>query len=147
MVFFLLSLCLMTVLLAGVRIYRSTVQMGEDRFLSRTAVQYLTTRVHQADCAGQLSVEDFEGIQALVFRETIDGTAHKTLVYCHGGFLKELFCTDAGSFRPSDGEQLFALEQLQLQLTPSLLQAVITLPDGTCQEICLYLRSHGGTGP
>jgi hypothetical protein len=66
MVFFLLAVCLMTVLLTGVRIYRNTVQQGQALFLSRTAAQYLTTRVHQADCTNQLSIEDFDGSRALV---------------------------------------------------------------------------------
>lgn len=147
MVFFLLAVCLMTVLLTGVRIYRNMVQQGQALFLSRTAAQYLTTRVHQADCTNQLSIEDFDGTQALVFRETIDDAAYKTLVYCHEGYLKELFCPEAGHFRPSDGEKIFALESLRVQLAPSLLQAQITLPDGTCQEISLYLRSGEVTGP
>jgi hypothetical protein len=147
MVFFLLSVCLMTLLLTGVRIYRNTVEQGESRFLNRTAVQYLTTRVHQADCRNQLSVESFDGIKALVFREEIDGEIYKTMVYCHEGYLKELFCAEDGHFRPSDGEKLFALEDLQLQLEDSLLQIQVTLPDGVCRQISLHLRSREVTVP
>lgn len=141
-VFFLLSVCLLTVLLTGVRIYRNTVQQGEGYYLSRTAVQYLTTRVRQADRRGQLSVESFEGIPALVCREEIQGEGYKTLVYCHDGFLKELFCAEAGHLHPADGEKLFALQALQLQLEPPVLLAQITLPDGSCRQIRLHLRSQ-----
>lgn len=147
MVFFLLSLCLMTLLLTGVRIYRNTVAQGESRFLSRTAVQYLTTRVHQGDCQNQLSVETFDGTGALVFREEIDGEIYKTMVYCHEGYLKELFCAEKGHFRPSDGEKLFALQSLELTLEDSLLQIQVTLPDGACRQIRLHLRSREVTSP
>lgn len=142
MVFFLLSICLLALLLAGVRLYRNTVAQGESRFLRCTAVQYLTTRVHQADCRNPLAVEVFDGTNALVFREEIDGEIYKTMVYCHEGFLKELFCAEGGHFRPSDGEQLFALQDMELKLEDSLLRIQLTLPDGTCRNVHLYLRSR-----
>lgn len=142
MVFFLFALCLLLVLLTGARIYRSTVQAGSTCFDTRTAAQYLTTRLHQSDCRDQVTVETFSGTDALVFREEIGGSGYLTMVYCYGGSLRELFCTETGSFSPGDGELLFPLQNLSLEKQGDVILAELTLPEGEHLFLTIQLRSE-----
>lgn len=147
MVFFLFALCLLTVLLTGAKVYRQTVSQGQALSDSRTAIRYLTTRVRQADSAGQIALDRFDDADALVFYEEIDGELYKTLVYCHKGYLRELFCSDAGMFSAEDGETILPLKQLLLRDDGNCIQMQLFLPDDSSYALTLHLRSRGEALP
>ncbi len=134
MTFALLALCLMGVLLTGAGVYQRLVRSGRRNDDSRTAALYLTTRVHQAET---VRLEDFCGYEALVFPQEAAGEAYLTRVYCHEGWMKELYCSAEASLTPADGERLFPLERLDMVLKGNCLkldtgdyQLVFTLPAG-----------------
>lgn len=137
LVFVLFALCLLLVLLTGAGIYRNLVRRGEESFVRRTAVQYIATRVRQARA---VAVEDFGGGKALVFPETIDGETYLTRVYCHEGWLMELFSTVDADLSPEDGERLLEAEPVELDREGNLL----TVKTGG-QKLYLHLRE--GEGP
>lgn len=147
LVFGVFAVCVLAVLLTGADVYKGLVDRGAEDYDRRTAAQYITTRVRQADAAGSVSVEDFGGQSALVLREEINGKTYLTRVYCYDGFIRELFTAENGSFSPEDGEKLLEAEQLSFSLDGDLLSAQITLPGGTAQTISLYLRSGEGAWP
>lgn len=132
LVFVLFALCLLLVLLTGAGIYRGLVRRGEETFAARTVVQYVATRVRQART---VTVADFEGCEALVFPEIIDGETYLTRVYCYEGWLMELFSADTAALSPEDGEKLLEAEALQVSLEEDLL----TVEAGK-QTIYLHLR-------
>lgn len=135
------AVCILSVLLTGADAYHRLV--GRDRlsYDRRTAGQYLSTRVRQADRAGQVRVDAFGGADALVFTEEIDGVVYETLVYCHDGYLRELFVSAAGKFSPEDGEKVLRAQGLTLSLDGALLTAELTGPAGEVQPLTLFLRS------
>ena len=65
--------CVLAVLLTGASAYRRLTQRDQEAYLRRTCVQYLATRVRQADSRDRVSVESFGGADALVLTET-DGS-------------------------------------------------------------------------
>lgn len=138
------TLCLLLVLLSGAKVYRRLAADGARQYTCRTAAQYLTTRVRQAD---SLQVENFAGTDALVFPETVNGRAYLTRVYCYDGNLRELFTAREGTFSPEDGEILFPAQALSLTLEKDCLQVVITLPDEKQQSLILYLPAGKGDAP
>ena len=137
LVFLLFALCLLLVLLTGAGVYRGLVRRGEERYAARTTVQYIATRVRQA---GDVAVEEFGGCKALVFPETIDGERYLTRVYCHEGWLMELFSTGTAELSPEDGERVLEAEDLLVQLEGNLL----TVRTG---EQTLYLHLREGELP
>lgn len=141
LVFGVFAVCILAVLLTGADVYKGLVDRGAEDYDRRTAAQYVSTRVRQADAAGSVSVEDFSGQPTLVLREEINGTTYLTRVYCYDGYIRELFAAESGSFSPEDGEKLLEAQQLSFSLDGDLLSARITLPDGTAQTVSLYLRS------
>lgn len=139
------SLCQLLVLLTGADVYGRLVDRGREDYARRTAVQYLATRIHQADQKA-VTLEDFDGQTALVLREEIGGSAYITRIYCRDGWLWELFTPEGGSFSPEDGQRLTEVKSVSFSLEESLLSAVVSFSDGTAEEISLYLRT-GEVGP
>lgn len=122
LVFAVFALCVLLVLLSGAKVYRELVSRGEASFESRTAAQYVTTRVRQAEA---VTVGDFEGCQALVIPEEIDGEIYITRVYCHDGYIRELFCAENAALSPEDGEKILPAESLHFSITGDLLTAQV----------------------
>ena len=138
------AVCILSVLLTGADAYQRLSQRDQTSYDSRTAAQYLTTRVRQADRLGDVTVEDFGGADALVFTEEIDGAVYRTTVYCYDGYLRELFADGEEIFLPEDGEKILQAQDLTLTLTGQILQAELTDPAGEVQDLTLYLRSREG---
>ena len=122
LVFAVFALCVLLVLLSGAKVYRELVSRGEASFESRTAVQYVTTRVRQAEA---VTVGDFDGCQALVIPEEIDGEIYLTRVYCHDGYIRELFCAETAALSPEAGTFILPAEQLGFSLSDGILQITL----------------------
>lgn len=135
-VLLLLALCLLAVLLSGAKTTRRLTERGQNAADSRTAAQYLATRVRQADAAGVLTLETFGDGDALCIRE--DGC--QTLVYCYDGWLRELFTAEDGDFAPEDGERLLKAENLTASMENGCLTLSITA-GGTPETAELWIRS------
>ena len=131
LVFALFAVCVLAVLLTGAKVYRNVVDRGEAQFETRTAVQYVTMHVRQAEA---VEVADFEGCDALTIPQTIDGEVYLTRIYCYEGFLRELFCAENAALSPADGEKILPAESLHLSVEGRLL--TIRIDD---QEIFLHL--------
>ena len=91
------AVCVVLVLLTGADAYRGLTQRDQSAYSHRTAAQYLTTRVRQAE---GLRTEPFGDTRALVLEETLEGETYLTRVYCHEGWLRELYTGAEGTFRP-----------------------------------------------
>ena len=141
MVFGVFAACLLFLLLTGADVYQKMRQRDTATYESRTAVQYMTTRVRQADRAEGITAEAFDGLDALVLREEIGGETYETKLYCYDGWLTELYAAADSDLSPADGEKILELKGLELSLQDGLLQAKLTLPDGREEELSLQLRS------
>lgn len=117
-VFALFALCLLLTVLSGAKVYRSVLESTEITSEKRIRTQYIATKVQQNSDA---SVEEFDGGQALVLRETVDGQCYVTYIYCHGGWIRELFCREGAAFTRADGEKVIAGETLSLSAEDGLI--------------------------
>ena len=124
------AFCLMLVLLTGAEGYAALVRRGEEGYRQRTASQYLTTRIRQAPSGASITVGDFQGTPALEILEELEGDLYLTRVYCHEGYLRELFTPAEGSFEPGDGEKLLPLAQVSFHGRDDLLDVTLTWEDG-----------------
>ena len=138
------AVCILSVLLTSADAYRRLAERDEQSYDHRVATQYLATRVRQGDEAGRVFVETFDGVDALVLQEEIEGEVYETRVYCYDGYLRELFSGKGEPFVAEDGEQILKAESLALSLENQVITAEITNSDGQVQEMTLYLRSGEG---
>lgn len=135
------AVCVLAVLLTGADAYRRLTDRDQTAFDRRTAVQYLATRVRQADTQGSVAVEEFGGVTAL----KLDAESYyPTWLYCLDGQLMELYCYYEDRPGPEDGQPLMALEGLDVELEAGLLTLRVTQPGGETDTLLLSLR--GGEG-
>ena len=138
-VFTAFAVCALVVLLSGAQVYQRLVQRGEDSFRLRTASQYVTPRVRQAE---NVTVADFDGCEALCIQEEIDGKVYVTRIYCYDGFLRELFCAQSAELSPEDGEKIMEAERMSFSQDEDLLTVSVDN-----QNVILQLRGKAGDVP
>ena len=130
------SVCILAVLLTGADAYRRLTSRDLAAFDQRTCLQYIATRVRQADQLGGMAVEDFNGVAALVFDE---GDGSVTRVYCYDGYIMEMYAEADLDLSLEAGEPIMASEPLAFSLEDGLL----TVSTGG-DRLILSLRSGKG---
>lgn len=128
------ALCLLTVLLGGANVYRDLVDSGRENHSRRTALRYLTTRVHQAEV---LQTGDFQGCDALILEENLDGEIYLTRIYCYDGWLRELYAVPGAELSAAEGQPLLEAADFACLLEGDLL----TLQLGQ-DRLVLYLPQN-----
>jgi len=122
LLFAVLAACVLSVLLTGSKLYASLTQQDRAAYLNRTVQQYVCTKVRQAESPAMVSVEVFKDESALVLQQEIEGEPYLQRIYCHDGWLKELFSSADAEMSPEDGEQLLKLTAFSASLENDLLQ-------------------------
>ena len=135
------ALCVLAVLLGGAQAYQRITRRGQETYDRRTAAQYIVTRVHQADGDAVVTVRD--GC-VLELSDTVGDAQYITRIYCHDGYLRELFSDASLSFDPRDGECILPAQSMEFSLRDGLLTAVITDAAGEETELSVALRSRKG---
>ncbi len=143
LLFGIFAACVLTVLLAGAEAYRRVTERDREAYDRRTCVQYVATRVRQADAAGSVSLETFGGVKALVLKDGED-EEYLTRVYYHDGYLMELYSEAGLDMAPGDGEKVMPCDWIRLSLEDGLLKVDLLDPQG--EVTTLYLSLRGGEG-
>lgn len=138
---------ILTVLLSGASAYQRLTERDARSYDSRTVVQYLATKVRQAPAPDCLTLSDFGEGDSLLIRETINGAEYWTQVYCHDGWLMELFTAADAGLAPEDGEKILQAQSLSAARSGDLLQLQVVDTDGAEHEIMLALRGGEGAAP
>lgn len=135
---------ILAVLLSGARAYQRLTERNRLAYDSRTCVQYVATKVRQAPAPGAVVLSDFGDGDGLIISEKIEGAEYWTQVYCHDGWLMELFTVADGGFAPEDGEKILQAQSLALTREGDLLRVEIV--DGNGTETAILLNLRGGEG-
>ena len=98
------------VLLTGADVVQGITERDQKSYGQRTVMQYIATRVHQADQAGMISVRETEAGDRLVLAETIGSSLFESVIYCHDGYLRELFCASGYEPEAEFGEKILPAE-------------------------------------
>lgn len=135
------AVCVLAVLLTGARAYRRLTQRDQVAFDRRACVQYLTTRVRQADAGGGVALRPFGEGDALLLPA---GEGYVTWVYWHDGWLMELYTFEDAALAPEDGARIMPLEGLSLSLADGVLTAELADGAGGTDTLLLSLRGERG---
>ena len=143
--FALFAIGILSVLLGGANAYRRLTQRDQHSYDSRTCAQYIATKLRQVPSPDAVTVAPFGESDGLFITETIGDSTYLTRVYCHDGWLMELFTISDGEFHPEDGEKILPLQSLSLTRNGSLISIQLTDWDNISQLLTLHIR--GGTAP
>ena len=139
LVFAAFMISVLMILLTGANLVQGITQRDQRSHDQRTIVQYLTTRVRQADRAGAVSITSSG---ALVLREEFTGTDYETIIYAHEGYLREMFCEAGYSLAPEFGEEILPVTDFRASYGNQILSLTFEMPDGTEGSVNLRLRSE-----
>lgn len=147
LLFTVFSVCVLLVLLTGASVYESFTERDRISYDHRTISQYLTTRVRQSDAIDAYRVGDFNDTASntegntFFFCEEHGGVKYATRIYCHDGYLYELFAEAEAAFDPQDGEKILPLQSAEFKLDDGMLIINVVYADGTGDVINVKLRS------
>ena len=146
LLFGIFAICILSVLLTGAGAYKRLMESGQEAFLNRTVPQYITTKVHQADVAGAVSVTEFGEVTALELQEQVEDAVYITRIYSYDGYIRELFSESTVEFCPADGEKIVEAEAITFLMGDGWLEVLITGKNGATSELWLSLRSTKEAG-
>jgi len=139
--------CVVIVLLFGAGNYQKLTHRDRDSYQYRTAVQYLTTRIRQSDAAEMVFVGDFHVAtpnasgDTVFIREMLGERTFYTRIYCHDGYLCELFAEEAAAMEPKDGERIFAVEQMRVVQDKDMLYFELAFANDKTANIWVTCRT------
>ena len=144
LVFAVFAVSVMMILLTGADAVGKLNKRDQESYDQRTLLQYITTRVRQADQCGMVTVRDFGDTDALVLGQEIDGSYYETLVYCHEGYLRELFTEADAEMDAEFGEIILPVRNVCFYDETTHIRAELTLSNGQKECILLMMRSERG---
>ena len=147
LVFAVFVVSVLLVLLTGADVVQKLNERDRRSYDHRTIVQYLTTRVRQADEQGCIAVREQEDRSVLVLMEDIEGICYETLVYCYDGYLCELFVEAGTEMDLEFGEWILPMQALVCEDRETHLVFDLTMNNGDQQQMLLARRSQRGSQP
>lgn len=136
---------ILSVLLGGAGVYQRLTRRNSHAYESRTAAQYLATKVRQAESLPR--VEEFEGEDSLVLSQMIGETEYLTRIYCYDGWLRELFAAANGDFTPGTGEKILPMKALQIEQDGNLVSFRLVMAEGEEISVTSMPRQRRGARP
>ena len=140
LMFALFAIGILSILLGGANVYRRFTQRDTQSYDRRTCIQYLATKLRQAPAPGAVSVAPFGSGDALLIYETVENETYVTRIYCHDGWLMELFTVANGIFSPEDGEKILPMEEITPKIENALVTIFLTDSSNTRQQVTLQIR-------
>ena len=140
LLFGIFAVCILLVLLTGANTYKTITERNDAAYSERTAAQYISTKVHQADNLDMITVVPFGETMALQLAETVEGETYTTYIYYHDGQIKELYAAADSGLTPEDGWEILPAESLNFSLQNNLLRAEISA-NGQTTALNINLRS------
>lgn len=112
--------------------------LRDDRLIT----SYFHTKIHSNDKAEAISIVQFGNKDALMFKdETLDGI-YLNIIYCHDGWLKELYIPENTKPELDSGEKIYQMSELSLYSdSPNLIEVEQKCINGEVLKSNVYLRS------
>ena len=139
-VFSVFAFCVPAVVLYGARVYRDLTALSAENAETRTAALYLSGKIRQAARSDAVTVCRFGDGDCLLIPETHDGARYQTRVYCHDGWLTELYGEAESRYAPEEGEKLCRASSLEAAAGRDGLRLALRLESGETVRLCFARR-------
>lgn len=142
--FFVFAASALIVILMSADIYGNITAQSASAFQSRTALSYLSEKIHQSDSNGNVSCGTLDGRNALVIRQQYDTGVYCTYIYEDNGILRELFVQEGTSVSASSGKEITSVNSFQIkELAYGLFQFSCLSPDKKLLTTIVATKSTG----
>lgn len=146
-VFGVFMLSALFVVLFGAKIYKRTAHDMSVNFNSRTALAYVTEKMHQHDRRGGVEVTIDDGKPVLKLTQFINSDEYCTYLYEYDGYLKELTAKGDVGLVKNAGKNIIKLTSFTASKeTDSLYRFNIVDDEGNKTQFYVSLYSYTNTG-
>ncbi len=114
--FFAYTLSSLLLSIMGANVYTNTVQVSQDNYDVRTSVLYLSQKVRQSEQIDAISIQQFNGADALVITETFGEYKFDTWIYIENGYLCEALLSEGISLISGAGQNIMPLSSMAFDL-------------------------------
>ena len=143
------TIFVLLLVLIGVGTYRNKVDASRSTAQVRTSLGYIANKVRAADQVGGVTIEEWQGIDALLIREWHDSAEYNTRIYylphadgSPGGALYEQFTFAGDAWPPEMGDRIADIAALDMRVDDGLLSLLLHTEEGQAPPLSLRLRLH-----
>lgn len=129
----------------GANIYSKTVSTMGSNFSSRTAVAYITEKIHQSDEDGSISVGEFDGCPSIIISSVHNDKEYTTYIYSYENELMELMMRKDVVLTPEAGQSIIEIESFTLEkVDENLVRCSIVMNEGTDYDfyVCIHTQKE-----
>ena len=140
--FFVLTATSVALVVLASGIYSRQVNDSEDSFSSRTALAYVTEKLHQNDTCDTIDAGSFDGQNAIIIRQTYADQPYVTYLYQYDGYLRELFIREDVSATASDGRKILSVNNFTFEKSQNgIFHLSCTNEDGSISDTYVSIKS------
>jgi hypothetical protein len=134
------------VMVLGISVYNNTNNLSSANYAQRTVLSYIANQVRRGDANGGVETRDFNGVEALVFRQDFDGAEYLTCLYAYDGELRELFTEDGAEQELASGVPIMPVDEISFEIQNGMIEVTVAEASGALQRLILTPRSgvNGG---
>ncbi len=136
--------CVLLVLVLGTKAYSAVRNESDETYSCRTALSYISQKLHHSDHAGSVTIGEHCGAPALILGESYDGVLFNTFIYYYDGNVYELLCEEGLDLDIDAGNPILPAGALSFEKTgENLLKITYTDANGLTESALVSLRSKG----
>ncbi len=135
------------IVLFGAQTYKRSVEDMNTNFTSRTAIAYLTEKIHSNDCSdGGIDIRTNNGQTVLVLNTHTKDIDYSTYLFIYDGYLTEFTCRSEMDFQYNMGAKIIAVSDFSVRKESDRLYE-FHITDAEKNEmdfyVSLYSEAHG----
>lgn len=131
-------------ILIGAKQYKNTAENMDANYECRTISSYLTEKIRQSDCQGNIQTTFLEGVPALSLETTENDILYTTYIYYYENALREIVVNSSSVFSLESGQEIIKTGGFTAeQITDQLLKITIITTKKEKQTLFLPLHSNG----
>lgn len=123
--------------------YNSIIHAQDINMDTRTAVSYISNKIHANDRKSAIEVTQIDGVDILVLKYEKNGEQFQNLIYCYENAIREALTYEGLEFDLSYGEKLLEAQSMNISYKPEqkLVCFAIIDSDGNKKSMSITLKS------
>lgn len=143
MLLFLIIVMLSVMIIAlGKNIYDKINIEREVNYELRVSLSYIANKLRQADKEGAVSIQKFNGNNAVVIKEKYDDMIYENWIYFYDNYLYEILVDEGISFNLSDGMKILKVDSFDITRVKEKLYKFSVKSNDISEELLLSLYSN-----
>ncbi|MGI6766250.1 MAG: DUF4860 domain-containing protein [Lentihominibacter sp.] len=140
---FVFAVSALVITLFAANIYEGVVKDSARNNSARTSLSYVSGKIHAADKKGAVAIGEFDGCNALIINDEINGEQYNTYIYYHDGQLKELFVRADADFAAVNGSEITEVSGFRIEEKANgIYRLMCTDKDGETASSIVGVRSR-----